>query len=202
MHPFADSDPHEGHGSILGHFEESISGRSPDHMTTERAAQLVPHLTRYFEVVTGVSADTVLDGYSESIGERAKSDVTFALRAAGAGGAIGADFERQFNLSARSLMPEGALVLPTLPGLVPDYLWNNTPEGAYLQTEQYLASINLKANPGKFLVNALDSYVTIANRYLTVVDGRLSSGEVVEPIDRHRVLPNPSPIQPLVPNFI
>ena len=198
-HAFEDARPHEGHGSILGHAGESIMGRSPDHMSPALAAKTAPDTIRFFEAMLGVSADTVLPGQTSSIRDRAMSNLNFALDAAGANGATGADFERQFNFSARDLLPKEALTPPTLPVPSISYLWANTPERALAQTTEYLRSINLNVNPAKFLMDAVDSYTLIANKYLELTNGRLSTGEWVAPIDRSRVFPSPVPVRPLVP---
>ncbi len=72
-------------------------------------------MIRFFEAVTGVSADEVLPGQTLSIRKLGQDTLDRALRLAGANGATGAEFEREFNLQARALLPEEALKLPTLP---------------------------------------------------------------------------------------
>jgi hypothetical protein len=198
MHPFVDSRPHEGHGTVYGHAGESLSGHSPDFMTPERAKILAPDLIRYFEAVTGIGADTVFGGDDASIRTRALGTVNRAAALASDTGATNAAFEREYNLAARALLPEAALTLPTLPRPSISYLWGDTREGALVKSAEYLQSINFRVDPERFLDDALDAYVGIANRYVRVTGGQLSSGERVVPIDRQRLLPNPVP--PRIPD--
>jgi hypothetical protein len=201
LHFTEDSTPHNGFVSPFGHAQENLSGHGPDPMSPELAARTQPNSIRMFEAITGVSADTVLPGQTRSIRENAEFALDRTLQIAGQDGAVGEQFERNFNMAARrDILPADALRLPTLPKLAFGDVFRSSYSEALNTTTNYLNSIGLDMEPNKFLNDAADAYVTIGNHYLDKTGGLLTwpNGKSwsMQPINRNDVF-GTSPIMPM-----
>jgi hypothetical protein len=205
LHPYVDAQFHAQRGGNLNPTYDELMemkaypprvghafhGSHPDYMTPDRAHLQAIAQIKAFEVITGVSADTKLEGEEYSIREKAMNTLNRALAVARADESTGMAFEQRFNDAARLHLPPGTPIPSNghLPKFVLPWNWSwgsanpVTLESTFAETSSYLRSSGSNANALEFTANGIDAAILISNKYLKHYGGT-STNRNFQPLDR------------------